>query len=171
MKYHLRVGEETAHVDVTKAESGEEAHFSVSGKGYEVHYRALSENHFHVIANEKAAEVFVVRGSGGKHVFIRGRCFLVEDTDKLSSEGKRRYRSEETPGDITPPMPAVVIRILVQEADQVKKGQGLIVLSAMKMETTLAAPYDGKVKKINASIGAKVAPGDILVELEEEVSK
>jgi biotin carboxyl carrier protein len=41
----------------------------------------------------------------------------------------------------------------------------------MKMETTLTAPYDGKVKKINASINQKVAPGDVLVEIEEEVLK
>ena len=65
-------------------------------------------------------------------------------------------------------MPAVVVRILVAEGDMVKKGQGLIVVTAMKMETTLAAPSEGKVIKINTSIDSKVAPGDILVEIEEE---
>jgi biotin carboxyl carrier protein len=51
----------------------------------------------------------------------------------------------------------------------VKRGQGLVVVSAMKMQTTLRAPSNGRVKKINTSIDAKVAPGDILVEIEEEV--
>ena len=65
-------------------------------------------------------------------------------------------------------MPSVVVRIMVEEGDLVKKGQGLIVVTAMKMETTLVAPSDGRVIKINTSIDAKVAPGDILVEVEEE---
>jgi len=75
---------------------------------------------------------------------------------------------DETPGEVTPPMPAVVVRILIHEGDRVKRGQGLIVVTAMKMETTLVAPSDGRVKKINTSEGAKVVPGEILVEIEEE---
>jgi biotin carboxyl carrier protein len=43
-----------------------------------------------------------------------------------------------------------------------------VVVTAMKMETTLAAPKDGLVKRINTSVQSKVMPGDILVEIEEE---
>jgi biotin carboxyl carrier protein len=64
-------------------------------------------------------------------------------------------------------MPAVVVRILVAEGDLVKAGQGLVVVSAMKMEAVLAAPHGGLVKRINTTLEAKVAPGDILVEIEE----
>jgi biotin carboxyl carrier protein len=65
-------------------------------------------------------------------------------------------------------MPAIVVRILVQEGDIVARGQGLIVVSAMKMETTLAAPKDGRVLRVLTALNAKVAPGDRLVEIEEE---
>jgi len=65
-------------------------------------------------------------------------------------------------------MPAVVVRIFVQVGEHVKKGQRIIVVSAMKMETTLSAPYNGKVARINAAINDKVAPGQILVEIEKE---
>ena len=75
---------------------------------------------------------------------------------------------DQPPGDVTPPMPSVVVRILVEEGDRVKKGQGLVVVTAMKMETTLKAPYNGRVKAIKTTVDAKVAPGDILVEIEEE---
>ncbi len=67
---------------------------------------------------------------------------------------------------MTPPMPAAVIRILAAEGDLVNKGQPLIVLSAMKMEMTLTAPYRGAVKKINAAVGGQVMPGEILLEIE-----
>ena len=68
-------------------------------------------------------------------------------------------------------MPAVVIRLLVALGDAVKKGQPLIVLSAMKMEATLYAPYAGTVKKINAAAGEQVMPGLILVEIEQALEE
>ena len=71
-------------------------------------------------------------------------------------------------------MPAVVVRILIQEGDQVEKGQGLVVVSAMKMETTLCAPLAGEVTAIHTSVEEKVAPGEILVEIktpEQETTK
>ena len=71
------------------------------------------------------------------------------------------------PDMITPPTPAVVVKIQVQTGEQVEKGQAVIVVSAMKMETTLYAPYDGTVVKINTAINDKVAPGQILVEIEK----
>ena len=64
-------------------------------------------------------------------------------------------------------MPAVVVSVLVNAGDQVNQGDGVIVVAAMKMETTLTAPYDGKVIKINASEGDNVMPGDILVDIEK----
>ena len=64
-------------------------------------------------------------------------------------------------------MPSVVISLLARTGDVVEKGQGLVVVSAMKMETTLYAPYGGKVVKINAGEGDKVMPNDILMDIEK----
>jgi len=61
----------------------------------------------------------------------------------------------------------VVVRLLVREGETVAKGQGLVVVTAMKMETTLKAPFDGVVKQIKTTLQAKVMPGDQLVEIEE----
>ncbi|NIA19824.1 MAG: biotin/lipoyl-binding protein, partial [Xanthomonadaceae bacterium] len=69
------------------------------------------------------------------------------------------------PDIVTPPTPAAVERILVQTGQAVEEGQSLIVVSAMKMEMTLAAPYAGVVANVNTMEGAQVAPGDILVEI------
>ena len=52
--------------------------------------------------------------------------------------------------------------------DRVRKGQGLVVVSAMKMEMTLSAPYAGTVTLVSTEAGAKVSPGEILVEIEPE---
>jgi biotin carboxyl carrier protein len=62
----------------------------------------------------------------------------------------------------------VVVKILVAAGDDVRQGDGLVVVSAMKMETTLSAPFDARVAGINAAEGDKVMPGDILVDLEAQ---
>ncbi|WP_297465930.1 acetyl-CoA carboxylase biotin carboxyl carrier protein subunit [Thermococcus sp.] len=68
-------------------------------------------------------------------------------------------------GIVTAPMPGKIIRILVKEGQEVKTGQGLLVLEAMKMENEIPAPKDGVVKKILVKEGDTVDTGQPLVEL------
>jgi biotin carboxyl carrier protein len=59
-----------------------------------------------------------------------------------------------------------VVALLVVVGEEVRKGQALVVISAMKMESRLVAPHAGRVRAIRASVGASVKPGDVLVEIE-----
>ena len=68
-------------------------------------------------------------------------------------------------GAVTAPMPGKILRILVKEGEQVKTGQGLLVLEAMKMENEIPAPKDGVVKKILVKEGDTVDTGQPLIEL------
>ena len=171
MKYRLKIADETEDVEVSVSVGGQNAEFTIGEKTHTVRYRAIPDHCLHMTVDGKGVSIFVVDDDQGKYVFINGKSFLVQDADRLSSPRARRGGPDQTPGDVTPPMPSVVVRIMVEEGDPVKKGQGLIVVTAMKMETTLVAPSDGRVKKINTSLEAKVAPGDILVEIEEEERK
>jgi 3-methylcrotonyl-CoA carboxylase alpha subunit len=65
------------------------------------------------------------------------------------------------------PMPGLVKIVRAAAGDTVKKGQPLLVLEAMKMEHTIAAPHDGVITEI-ASEGAQVADGTVLVRFREE---
>jgi len=60
------------------------------------------------------------------------------------------------------PMPGTIIRYLVKEGDEVKAGDGVVVLEAMKMENVLPAPEDGKIKVMNFKPGDKVNTNDVL---------
>ena len=64
------------------------------------------------------------------------------------------------------PMPGQVLRILVAEGQQVKPGDGLIVLEAMKMEQTIKATIQGMVRAVLVKPAEVVAPGQMLVEIE-----
>ncbi len=168
MKYHLKIKEKV--IDVNVDSTSHENTYKVTFKDHitKFSYHSVSSNWYSLDMEGKKCQVFVANNDQGKHVFVQGRYFLIQDADLLGKRKRRSSGSPETPHEVTPPMPSVVVRILVNEGDKVKKGQGLIVVSAMKMETTLVAPYAGVVKKINATLDAKVAPGDILVEIEQD---
>jgi len=70
-------------------------------------------------------------------------------------------------GSVGAPMPGTVIVVRVKEGDVVKKGQPLVVLSAMKMEMVVQAPVSGKIKKIVATKDMKVEGNDLILEIED----
>lgn len=64
---------------------------------------------------------------------------------------------------IKAPMPGLVLSVLVAEGAEVKKGDNLLVLEAMKMENMIKSPTDGIIKKIEIKQGDKVEKNEILV--------
>lgn len=66
---------------------------------------------------------------------------------------------------VNSPMPGTIITIEIKEGDQVKQGQVLMILEAMKMENEIPAPADGKVVSISVAEGAAVSSGDLLLVL------
>lgn len=169
MEYNLNISQNTIHVNVDIRED-RSLQAVVNQKIYDVSYNQISENQIHVKLNcngyKKQVNAYVADMPDGKIIFINGRQYLVRD---LEAQGKRVQKTKglDIPNQITPPMPSVVVKILVQIGDRVEKGQSVIVVSAMKMETTLCAPFNGTVAQINAAINDKVAPGQILVEIEK----
>jgi len=64
------------------------------------------------------------------------------------------------------PMPGLLVSLSAKEGDPVSAGEQLAVVEAMKMENTLHAERDGVVAKVNYEIGASLAVGDKILELE-----
>jgi biotin carboxyl carrier protein len=69
------------------------------------------------------------------------------------------------PVQLRAPMPGLVVRIPVQEGEEVAAGTGLVVVEAMKMENELKAPVDGTVGKVHVVPGARVEKGAVLLDL------
>ncbi|MGU3496453.1 acetyl-CoA carboxylase biotin carboxylase subunit [Xanthobacteraceae bacterium A53D] len=72
-----------------------------------------------------------------------------------------------TAGRLVAPMPGTVIRVAVEAGQEVAKGAPLVVVEAMKMEHTVTAPRDGRVKSVHFSVGDLVDEGAELLLLEE----
>ena len=67
---------------------------------------------------------------------------------------------------VTAPMPGRVVRVLVQQGDEVSAKQGVIVVEAMKMENELRSPKAGRVKEVNVAPGTSVEAGRVLLVVE-----
>jgi propionyl-CoA carboxylase alpha chain len=98
---------------------------------------------------------FYIRSSLGQRQVTR----LPRFPEKAASEKHQSANS---------PMPGQVLRILVAEGQQVRPGDALIVLEAMKMEQTIKATIQGVVRAVLVKPAEVVAPGQMLVEIESE---
>lgn len=65
--------------------------------------------------------------------------------------------------EVTAPMSGKILNVAKQVGDSVKKGEDLFILEAMKMETAIQAPADGKVQAINVSANQTVETDDVLM--------
>ncbi len=82
-------------------------------------------------------------------------------------EGEGRVKAEPAnPSHVAAPMPGKVVRVRVKPGDEIKKGDQLLVIEAMKIETPVNAQKEGKVKEVLVGVGDHVEQGDLLVVLE-----
>jgi pyruvate carboxylase len=100
---------------------------------------------------------------------LNGRAREVRVRD-LASGAAQEARPKATRGDwqqVGAAMPGKVLQLAVEEGQAVAKGDTLLVLEAMKMETVVTAPRDATVGAVHVGVGDAVASGDLLVELAE----
>ena len=108
-------------------------------------------------------EAIVARHKGRMRVWIGPAHADVEFVDPASTAGE--HKSAE--GSLEAPMPGVIVAVSVAEGDEVKAGDTLLVLEAMKMEHQVHAPAAGVIKRIRFQPGSQVNEGDLLVELSQ----
>jgi pyruvate carboxylase len=94
------------------------------------------------------------------------RSVSVADTS-LEAEVSRRPKADtDDPKQIAAPMPGLVVTVSVKGGDNVQRGQKLLTLEAMKMETTLYAEQDGRIREVLVKPGTPVEAGDLVVQME-----
>jgi pyruvate carboxylase subunit B len=100
---------------------------------------------------------------------VGGFRFTVEALDdraKVIREISRASGRPAGPAHLAAPMPGLIVRVNVNEGDQVRAGQGLVVMEAMKMENELRATAAGVVRRVLVSAGSAVEKGAMLLEME-----
>lgn len=89
----------------------------------------------------------------------------IDDRSLESSKPKNEKRDPDDPAQIGPSLQGKLSRVLVEEGQEVQQNEALFVIEAMKMETTITAPYAATVKKVHLEEGAMVDGDDLVVTL------
>jgi pyruvate carboxylase len=111
-----------------------------------------------------------VDDKGQRRVFfeLNGQPRTVEVTDRSRAASVKRHpkADADNPKHVAAPMPGRIVSIAVKKGQKIERGDALLAIEAMKMETLLRAERDGTVKAIPAAVGMSVEAHDLLVELE-----
>ncbi len=161
----VTINQNSYRVDLQRGESGWQCRLDE----LEVRIDAIrvQPNILSIIIDGASYEVKREREAGQEFLSIGGVRYASEVRDPRSLRGRKRSAVEEAgPRKIIAPMSGKVVRVLVQENDEVESGQGIMVVEAMKMQNEIKSPKSGKVQKLIAIEGATVNSGDTLAIVE-----
>ncbi len=163
MAYMVDVDGREFRVDIKKGEG----RFVVSLNGEEVQVEIAHEqgSQLMLIVKDRPFAVIVESDS---QVLVNGETYTVDVVDEqiqrmIKASPELAHRKELA---VKAVMPGLVIEVNAQEGDQIKSGDGLLVIEAMKMQNEIKAARDGLLKKVNVKQGQTVNTGDTLLVIE-----
>jgi len=145
---------------------------SVNGTPVEWDMIEVHEGSFHIIKNNKSYSAKVISFNKEEKTMtirVNGNDYEISIKDKydlLLQQLGISAKSSAAVQSIKAPMPGLIINISVEVGTEVKKGDALLILEAMKMENVIKSPRDGKVKKINVSLKQPVEKNQVILEFE-----
>jgi biotin carboxyl carrier protein len=157
---------------------------TINGKEFTVEGNALNgnpvewdlievhENTFHIIQNHKGYNATLVSFNAEEKKMVlnvNGNDYEISIKDKndlLLQQLGINLKSSSTIQSIKAPMPGLIINISVNVGDEVKKGDLLLILEAMKMENAIKSPRDGKIKKVSVQLKQPVEKNQVMLEFE-----
>ncbi|KIL44754.1 pyruvate carboxylase [Jeotgalibacillus soli] len=95
------------------------------------------------------------------------REVVIKDESVKSSILTKRKVDPKNEEELGATMPGTVIQVVVKTGDEVHRGDHLLITEAMKMETTVQAPFDGVIDEIFVENGEALSPGDLLIRLKK----
>ena len=144
----------------------------LDGTYYNLDIEKIDARTWHIIKDHKSYYVqWVERSEDGKSFVLKinGAHIELETKDKfdllLEQMGMSAANTAKA-SKLKAPMPGKVLDVMVQPGQTVAKGEGLLILEAMKMENMLKAEQEGTVKSVNVSVGDAVEKNNVLIEFE-----
>lgn len=166
--YQIKTGDQSFEI---KASPSNTTEGTINGNDYTLDL-IKEDNGFHVIKDHKSYEVSVVSAdyeTKSFEIMVNGNIYTLEASDRfdlLLKELGMENLNASAINDLKAPMPGLVLSVAVKENQEVKKGDPLLILEAMKMENILKATQDAVVKSINAEIGKAVEKNQVLIEFQ-----
>ena len=164
MKYVSIIGGSSKKIIIEEYGSGKYL-ITVDGESFMVDSISLGDSSLGLIYNNKSYHVELEEGL----VSIDGSAFEVDVVDTRSHrlmESKALLGGDIGKAKIVSPMPGKVVTVLVKDGQEVKEGDGLMVIEAMKMENEVKSPKDGVVRDLKAEDEMTVDGSEVLCIIE-----
>jgi biotin carboxyl carrier protein len=135
--------------------------FTLNGKSY--HYLLISKDKSEMILDSGGRFKAAVGNPNneGESIIMANGCEAIG-----SVAGRKIKRAAHHGSGLTSPMPGKIFKVIKEAGSEVKKGETILILEAMKMEHSIRSDKDGKVSKINYKVGELVQGGVTLAEVE-----
>ncbi len=160
MRFRVAVG--SAHYLVEVGESGV---VIVNGRPYHVD---LSQDS--LLVNNRSYEISSLEEVNGLPTLLSINQEIyrleMEETEKLAVRRKIERLEEKEEGTILSSMSGQIISVEASEGERVEKGEVILILEAMKMESEVFSPKEGRIKEIRVARGDMVNTGDVLAIIE-----
>jgi biotin carboxyl carrier protein len=168
MKLQAEIGDNKLDIDITREDG--KVFAQIDDRKYELEASEPEPNVFLIKNGGKIYQVYVSpqqNKNGRTNVTVGTNEFEVKliDPKRLRSSGADLEHGDGA-AEIKTAMPGKVVRILVSAGDEVAKGDGVIVVEAMKMQNEMKSPKDGVISEIKVAEGDTVSAGDVLVVIE-----
>ncbi len=161
--FSVIINEKTYSVEKTEKE------LQVNGKKLDWDIQWISERKIHLIYQHQSLEAELVSvDAATKSLQIKLNQKLVnlqlkDRFDLLLEELGMTQEDSAQLQDIKAPMPGLILDLPVKVGDEVKKGDTLVILEAMKMENTIKSPGEGIVKEVKVSLNQSVEKNQVLI--------
>ena len=147
-------------------DDGKQTEVEIDGKKFPIAFQKIDERFYSILIDGMSVGVGILKKGKKVEVFLNGDLYEFESI----SEKERQSASAIISGiqQIKSPMPSRVVKILKNVDEEVKEGEGVIIIEAMKMESELKSPINGKVKEVKVKEGSAVESGTVLVVVSSE---
>lgn len=163
--YQLKVNEKF-NFEVSETQGA----WTVNGKPMELDTLVIKDNLLHVLHQHTSYRVEIVSFSKEEKIAsikVNGHTYSIAIKDRfddlLHQLGLDNLQSTKV-AELKAPMPGLVLSVLVNEGDKIKKGDNLLVLEAMKMENIIKSPTDVTIKSIKIKPSDKVEKNQVLIQ-------
>lgn len=167
MPIDIKIDTRIAKIEVLE-QDGSLYKVKIDNRVYDLDIEKVAKGAYSVIYGGKSINMEMIEGITPNHYEVNtiSNYYEIEVIDaakRYQSKSKSSIHSEDN--IISTPMPGKIVKILVQEGDVVAKGDTLVIVSAMKMESEYKSPKDGIVHKIFVKEGAPVQGHQSLIEI------
>ncbi|MEO9966414.1 MAG: biotin/lipoyl-containing protein [Reichenbachiella sp.] len=159
------IGEKSFEVDQSQNE------FHIDGQPFQFDLAKSGNGDLHLLVNNKSYQAKVLsidKEEKTVELKVNNTPYTVnikDNLDLLLAKLGMESSSQAGAKEVKAPMPGLIIDVLVERGQEVKKGDHLLILEAMKMENVIKCPTDGVITELYSSKGESVEKGKILLSL------